>query len=924
MAELPTGTITLLFTDIEGSTRLLQRLGERYPGVLQEHRRLLQGAFQAHGGLEVEVQGDSFFVVFRRAVDGIAAAVAGQRALADHPWFAGGVVQVRMGLHTGEPARAGEGYAGLDVHRAARLSAAGHGGQVLLSASTRVLIEGKLPPGVSLRDLGEHRLKDLSRPEHIYQLVMSGLPSDFPTLRTLEARPNNLSVQPTTLIGREQDVKTVLGIMLRQDVRLLTLTGPAGTGKTRLGLQVAAELLDHFQDGVFFVALAPISDPELVASSIAQTLGIHEAAGRPLLDKLKDHLRNRQLLLVLDSFEQTLTAAPLVADLIGACPRIKVLITSRAVLRLRGEKDFQVPPLALPDPGRPLAAANVSQYPAIELFIHRALDVKPDFVVTAENAPVLAEICRRLDGLPLAIELAAARARLLPPQTMLARLERRLTLLTGGPRDLPVRQQTLRAAIAWSHDLLNEREQAMFRQLAVFVGGCTLEAAEAVCLEPTTEHELPIPADPSASGLSSGVRRRAADDVLDLLASLVDKSLLRQDEQEGEPRFSMLETVREYAVERLEASTVAELLRRRHAAHFLALAEQANPGLTGPRQRMWLEWFEREHDNLRAALDWTLERGEAELGLRLAGTLGRFWEVRGHLSEGQRRLERALSQCVGVASSARSGALQAAGNLAYIRGDYERAAALHQENLSLRRELEDHAGIAASLHHLSRVRFYQGDSAVAETMCKESLALRQELGDRHGIAMSLNTLGVIARNRGDHAAARALFEESLLLFRESGDKWGIGLLLNNLARVTRDLGDWAGTAALCTESLALFQEVGDRHGIAWVLSNLAIVAGSGGGWERASRLFGAAEALRASVGTSSLSLSPAERSAHEAAVASARARLGEDTFAALEAAGRAMSLEQAVAYALETTGRSGVPTAASSSTSDREPRGVAS
>ena len=876
MTELPEGTVTLLFTDIVGSTRLVQVLGERYPVVLEEHRTLLRAAFQMHGGVEVDTQGDGFFVVFARAVDGVAAAVAGQRALAAHAWPADGVVRVRMGLHTGEPVRAGNGYAGLDVHRTARLSAAGHGGQVLLSESTRALVEHTLLPDVTLRELGEHRLKDLSRPEHVYQLVIAGVPNDFPALRTLEARPNNLAIQPTALIGRERDIEIARGILLRPDSRLLTLTGPGGAGKTRLGLQVAADLIDHFEHGVFFVALASISDPELVASTIGQTLGIPDAAGHPLPERLKQHLRDRQLLLVLDCFEQTLAAAPLVADLIGACPRLKVLITSRAVLRIRGEKDFPVLPLALPEPGAHLATTDVSRYPAVALFIERARDVKPDFAVTTDNAAVVVEICRRLDGLPLAIELAAARARLLSPRAMLARLERRLTLLTGGARDLPVHQQTLRGAIAWSYDLLTEGEQHLFRRLAVFVGGCALPAAEAVC-------------------------REQAADLLDLLSSLVDKSLLRQDEHEGEPRFSMLETVREYAVERFEATAGDEPLRKRHAEYFLAFVEQASGQLTGPQQRTWLERLEREHDNLRAALDWAVEQPEPELTLRLAGALGRFWEVHGHLNEGQRRLEKALSRCTTASPSIRSAALQAAGILAFVRGDYDRAVALHEESLALRRTLADRAGIAASLHNLSRVRIYQGDREGAETMCAESLALRRELGDVRGIALSLNTLGVIARNRADHVRARTLYEESLALFRQIGDRWGTGLLLNNLARVARDVGDWAGAGARCTESLELFQEVGDRHGISWVLGNLAIVASSAGDWERSARLFGAAEAQRDSVGASVLSMSPAERGIYEAARSTARAKLGEQTFARLEAEGRAMPPAEAIVFARQAT-----------------------
>ncbi|MBI3326484.1 MAG: adenylate/guanylate cyclase domain-containing protein, partial [Nitrospinae bacterium] len=461
MTELPTGTVTFLFSDIEGSTRLLQHLGDRYTGVLAEYRRLLRAAFQAAGGHEIDTAGDGFFVVFHRATDAVAAAVAAQRAIAAHPWPEGAPVRVRMGLHTGEPTLAVGGYVGLDVHRAARICAAGHGGQVLLSQTTRALAQHDLAEGMSLRDVGEHRLKDLQRPEHLFQLVTLDLPADFPPLKTLDSRPNNLPAQPTSLIGRAREGVAARGLLQRKDVRLLTLTGPGGTGKTRLGLQVAADMLDDFADGVFFVSLAPISDPALVTSSIAQTLGLRESEGRPLHERLKDDLRDKQMLLLLDNFEQVVSAAPLVAELLAGCSQLKMLVTSRVGLHLSGEHEFPVAPLALPDPKRLPAVEALSQYAAVELFIQRALAVKPDFGVTNENAPAVAEICVRLDGLPLAIELAAARIKLLPPKALLARLGSRLQLLRGGPRDVPDRHQTLRRAIAWSYDLLDADEQAL-------------------------------------------------------------------------------------------------------------------------------------------------------------------------------------------------------------------------------------------------------------------------------------------------------------------------------------------------------------------------------------------------------------------------------------------------------------------------------
>jgi predicted ATPase/class 3 adenylate cyclase len=537
-AHLPMGTVTLLFTDMEGSTRLIQQVGKRYPDLLAQCRQLLRTMFQQWNGYEVDTQGDSFFVAFARATDAVAAATDAQRALASHSWPEGIAVRVRMGLHTGEPECFAENYVGLDVHHAERIKSAGHGGQVLLSQTTRDLVEHNLPDGVSLQDLGAHRLKDLQRPSHLFQLVIAGLPTEFPPLRTVDVSPNNLPVQPTALFGREKEVVSLQHLLRREGLRLLTLSGPGGIGKTRLGLQVAAELSEQFTDGVYFVNLAPVSDPEFVVPTIVQTLQVKEIADRPLLDLLKAYLRPKHLLLLLDNFEQVVSTAVQVADLLAACPRLKVIVTSRTVLHVRGEQEFAVPPLTVPDPNSVPDLAALSQYEAVELFLSRAQAVKPKFQLSTANARAVAEICARLDGLPLAIELAAARIKLLPPQALLARLSQRLAILTSVAQDVPMRQQTLRNTIAWSYHLLDTAEQRLFQRLSVFVGGCTLEAIEGVC-----------------AALPDGV-----DQVLEGVASLLDKSLLHQIEHEGEePRLTMLETVREYGLECLRESGEAHL-----------------------------------------------------------------------------------------------------------------------------------------------------------------------------------------------------------------------------------------------------------------------------------------------------------------------------------------------------------------------------
>jgi predicted ATPase/class 3 adenylate cyclase len=999
MSELPTGTVTFLFSDVEGSTRLLQELGDRYADVLADYRQLLRAAFQTAGGHEVDTAGDGVFVAFHRATDAVAVAAAAQRAIVAHPWPEGVQVRVRMGLHTGEPTLTLSGYVGLDVHRAARICAAGHGGQVLLSQTTYALVAQDLPERTSLRDLGEHRLKDLQRPERLFQLVTPALPADFPPLNTLDRHPHNLPAQPTPLIGREREVTAARDVLHRAAVRLLTLTGPGGTGKTRLGLHVAADVLDDFEDGVYFVPLAPISDPALVVSTIAQMLGVREIGGRSSLESLKDSLRDKQTLLLLDNFEQVVSAAPMVAELLAACPKLKILVTSRVALRLSGEHEFPVPPLALPDPRRLPAVEVLSQYAAVTLFIQRALAAKPDFAVTNESAPAVAEICVRLDGLPLAIELAAARVKILPPKALLARLlgatgGSLLQLLTGGPRDAPARHQTLRRTIAWSYDLLDAEEKALFRRLAVFVGGCTLDAAEALC---NVAGDLEL-------------------DVLEGVASLVDKSLLRQQEQaEGEPRFQMLETIREYALECLTASGEGEAARRAHADYYLALAERGEPELTGPRQVMWLNRLEAEHDNLRAALEWLGQKAEAEQSLRLGGALWRFWVVRGHLREGRERLAELLALAgASVRTEARAQVLTGAGTLAHNRGEYALARALFEESLAiwrelghkagiasalnnlgwmgfrlseyaagrshseeglaLYRELGDPRGIAAALNNLGWLAHHQGHYQAARAYHEGSLALRQELGDKRGIAFSLTNLGWTVHMQGDCRRARALLEEGLGLFREVGekqlfaftltilaqvaqaenedaqamilleesmtlfqeigdqyglalacsvlgnvvraqgeyeragalygkslairreigDKWGVAASLYGLGRVAQDRGDDAQAKALYEESLALRWEIEDWHGIAECLEDLAGQAVVQQQLERAARLFGAATALRETIGAP---LPPERRARYERDLATVRAGMGEAPFTAAMATGTTMSLEQAIAEA---------------------------
>ena len=671
MSEPPRGTVTLLFSDIEGSTRLLKRTGDAYADLLAEHRRLLREAFARNRGHEIDSEGDAFFVAFESANDAAAAAADAQLALAGHDWPDGNEVRVRMGMHTGEPRAVDGRYVGLDVHAAARVVAAGHGGQVLVSESTRALLDERF----QLRDLGEHRLKDLSGTQRLYQLQVEGLPAEFPPLKTLENRPTNLPVQPNAFIGRKRELGEAEALLGRDDLRLLSLTGAGGTGKTRLALQVAAGVIEQFPDGVFFVSLAPVRDWELVVPRIAQTLGLREQQGETVHETLTEYLRDRRLLLVLDNFEQVLAAAPALSGLLASAPGLTLLVTSRTPLRLRGERTYAVPPL--------------DESESVTLFVERAHAAAADFSLTDANAHDVAEICERLDGLPLAIELAAPRVRALSPSALLRRLDDRLKLLTGGAHDVDERQRTLRATIEWSYELLVDAERALFAQLGVFVGGCRLDAAEALC--------------------------QADFEILDGLQSLVENSLLRQKaDSDGEPRFWMLETIREFACELLEESGNAEDARRRHASYFAEEAERLDlDSRTGDHGAV-LARLDEERDNLRVAL----EQADGGMRLRLATALWGFWAARGYIAAGRIVLDDVLS-----ASGERP---------------------------------------ARALIGSCMLRFLSGESAGLTEDVQEALRAAEELGDEYTLAQAWNLVGRMRGSlRGELGQAEEAWRNAL-------------------------------------------------------------------------------------------------------------------------------------------------------------------
>ncbi len=891
--------------------------------ALARHDDLLRRSIEDRNGYVFKTVGDAFCAAFPTADTALQAALTAQMALAAEIWQTQTPLQVRMALHTGACEERGGDYFGQTLNRVARLMAAGHGGQTLLSGVTQKLTQDNLPASVSLRDLGERRLKDLGRPEHVFQVIYPSLPADFPPLRSLDNPdlPNNLPQQTTSFIGREKQVEEVKGL-LKQN-RLLTLTGAGGSGKTRLSLQIAADLLDHNFDGVWLVELAALSDPTLVPQAVADILGVREEPGTPITRTLTEWLKPKRLLLVLDNCEHLITAcAALATDLLRACPHVHLLVSSREALNVAGEQTYRVPPLSLPDPKQMQTVETLPQFEALRLFIERALAVQPAFAVTNANAPVVAQICWRLDGIPLAMELAAARVRSLSVEEINTRLDNRFRLLTGGSRTALPRQQTLQALIDWSYDLLTEQEKVVLCRLSVFAGGWTLEAAEKVC----------------AGGDIEGW------DVLDLLTSLVDKSLVTYGEDSyGQGRYRLPETVRQYAHDRLRSTGGEAVVRTRHRDEFLRLAAQARSELQGPGQQAWLDRLEEDHDNLRAALDWCQEDPDgAQPGLQLTADLFFLWWIRGYFAEGQRRYAAALAlPAAQERTAARARTLSRAGGLLSIHGDAAAARPLFEEGLSIAQEIGDRKaeanlwsnlgdiatgndlpaaraalersleihqdlgnrmGVAHAALLLGNAALLEGDRAAAQVLYEESLAINRALGNPQKTGHALWCLARSEIGHGDPAQVRGLLEECVTLFRAMKDPWGLSAALALAGSAALQAAEYAQARPLLAEHLRLVEQMGMRRSAPWALRCFGWLAAEQEEWAMAIRLL-AAGGLKSALtvaattdeeaGADSL-LSPEEAQA----AAAARQALGPQASAAAWAEGHAMTLEQAIKCAL--------------------------
>jgi predicted ATPase/class 3 adenylate cyclase len=875
LTELPRGTVTFLFTDVEGSTGLLQRHQLAYPRAIALHHVILRGAVESGRGAVFETVGDAVYAAFARVEDAARAAADAQRGLADAAWPETGPLRVRMAIHVGDVELSEGHYFGPALYRCARLMALGHGGQVLLSAVAAGILADIGPRDMGVRDLGEHRLKDLLRAERVYQLTGPGLDGDFPALRALDEGPHNLPVARTTLVGRDTQLGELQALLVEQRSRLVTLTGPGGVGKTRLALELAARSTDAFVHGVYFVPLARVSDARLLPGAIADALSVRDAPGRSVRETLADYLREKRLLLVIDNFEHLLEAAPYISELLTTAPQLQIVTTSREALRLTGEREFAVPPLEV-------VAGNVGKphrrSAAVELFIERAREVRPDLGFSVEVVSAIESICGRLDGLPLAIELAAARVRVLTPVNLLARLERRLPLLVGGARDAPARQRTLRETISWSHDLLDEEDRVVFRRFSVFNGGCTLEDAEAV--------------------LAFGDVPESA--VIDRLESLAAKSLIRADGR----RFSMLALMREFAGELLDTSGEAETLHRSHAEHYSSMASRLDLALRTSEQLDALARLESELDNLRAALGSSVSSGERRIALAMCASMCWYWWMRSRHSEAQHWLALVLADSAAAADRDAATVLAWAGFLANEQGRNADASSLGQAGLTAARQTGDPVTIVEAILLFSPNRQLETDSKTVHKYVDEAIEVATRSDRPFLLAWVHSFAGEAYRTEGREDDALVHFKLSIEFGRASGDRLFLSTSLMNSAHIHLKRANVDLAHELLTESLDAFGSLGMHWGVAYTLIGLAGVAVAKGQSDKAVSLLAAVDGWFRGTG---IQIQPADRADFDQYLGTARSALDEGAFAGAWKKGQTLSLDDAILFA--TDGAKAVPAA---------------
>ena len=809
----PTGTVTFLFTDIEGSTRLSQEFPDSYHAAFERHNEILQKAVEYNNGFVFKTAGDAFCCAFQKAEDAVKAAVDIQKSLSSEN-LTNPVIRVRFGIHTGNSEWNGTDYMGyVTLARSARVMSAANAEQIIISNNTYELCRDKYDAlkekDVTFRDLGERRLKDLTQPMKLYQVLASGIPSEFPPLNTLDARPNNLPEQLTSFIGRFEEINKIKELL--NQTRLLTLTGSGGSGKTRLAIQVAGDVIDDYSNGVWFIELASLSEGSLLPPAIAKEFGLKEEPDRSPEQTLREYLKDKEMLIILDNCEHLIApCAELTESLLSNCPGLKIIATSREYLRCHGEQTHRVSSLECPDPKLKTTPEKLSQYEAVRLFIERALAVNSAFRVNNSNAAALAEICYQLDGIPLAIELAAARTKILNIEKIHERLNDRFRLLTGGKRTALPRQQTLSALIDWSYDLLSEEEKIMWNRLSIFSGGWKMEAAEEICPdEMISKH-----------------------DVMDIISSLTEKSIIIYNEVKA--RFSMLESIRQYGEEKNNEKRETEKLPDKHLHYYLKLAESANKKIREPES---LQILDSESGNIEKSFKLAVENNYTEFGLRLAFAMGKYWQLRGYLSDGIRRFESVLPEKPEIKDSIYCKVICQLGNFARLKGDVDRARKLIEESLQISRDMGDRSGIKDTLVRLGILEYDQGRFEEAAKSYEESLAINRESGDKLSIAILLNNLGNVYSNQGDYSRAFKLYEESLATRREYGDVLGSAICLNNLGIIAYEQGEYEKAEDLLQESLKFRYQMGDRQGIAITLMNLGNTSYNQGEYKKAYGLY---------------------------------------------------------------------------------------